>query len=376
MTKRAWAIGVAVVLALGGAAIATREHWTPKGAVAKAPAVRAFPVEIAKAVRKSTPVRVESLGTVTPIHSVAIKPRVESIITDVHFADGANVKRADVLFTLDCRQVDAEIMRVEAVIVGAQAQLEQALRDVSRYTDLVAKNATTVVTLNNAQTQVNMSRASAESNKATLENLRVQRDYCTIRAPISGRISAANVKVGNFVRPADTAPLVTINQMAPIYVSFTVPQRNLADVRRAIAAESATVEVFTPGESKPATGTVTMYENTVDVQTGMLTLRATVENKDEMLWPGTLVNTQLTLRTEDAVVIPAPAVQVGQSGNYVFVVKDGTASVRPVKVARTVGREAVIAEGLEGDETVVVDGQLLLTDGVKVAPRAPRGAGS
>jgi RND family efflux transporter MFP subunit len=267
-------------------------------------------------------------------------------------------------------------MRVEAVIAGAEAQLEQALRDVTRYTDLVAKNATTVVTLNNAQTQVNMSRATAESIKATLENLKVQRDYCTIRAPISGRISAANVKVGNFVRPADTAPLVTINQMAPIYVSFTVPQRYLTDVRNAIAAESATVEAFMPGESKPATGTVTMYENTVDVQTGMLTIRATVENKDEMLWPGTLVNTQLTLRSENAVVIPAPAVQVGQAGNYVFVVKDGTAKVRPVKIARTVGREAVISEGLEDGETVVVDGQLLLTDGVKVSPRAPKGAGS
>ena len=132
------------------------------------------------------------------------------------------------------------------------------------------------------------------------------------------------MKVGNFVRPADTAPLVTINQMAPIYVSFTVPQRNLADVRHAIAAESATVEVMLPGESKPASGQVTMYENTVDVQTGMLTIRATMENKDELLWPGTLVNTQLTLRSEKAVVIPAPAVQVGQAGNYVFVVKDGT----------------------------------------------------
>jgi RND family efflux transporter MFP subunit len=376
MTKRAWAVGVAIVLALGGIAVATREQWNQQGTVAKGTAARTFPVEVATAVKKVVPVRVEALGTVTPIHSVAIKPRVETIIIGVHFADGANVKRGDVLFTLDCRQVDAEIKRVEAVIAGAEAQLEQAKRDVARYTELVSRNATTVVTLNNAQTQVNMFRASAESNKATLENLKVQRDYCTIRAPIAGRINAANVKVGNFVRPADTTPLVTINQMAPIYVSFSVPQRHLADVRQAIAAESATVEVTVPGESRPVTGQVTNYDNTVDVQTGMLTIRATADNKDEVLWPGTLVNVDLTLRTETMVVVPAPALQVGQSGSYVFVIKDGIAGVRPVKVARTVGKEAVIAEGLDDGETVVVDGQLLLTDGVKVAPRAAKGAGS
>jgi RND family efflux transporter MFP subunit len=376
MTKRAWAIGVAIVLALGGLAVATREQWNQQGPVAKGPAARVFPVEVARALKKPVPVRLEALGTVTPIHSVAIKPRVETIIIGVHFADGANVRRGDVLFTLDCRQVDAEIKRVEAVIAGAEAQLEQASRDVARYTELVARNATTVVTLNNAQTQVNMFRASAESNKATLENLKVQRDYCTIRAPISGRIGTAAVKVGNFVRPADATPLVTINQTAPIYVSFTVPQRNLADVRQAIAAESATVQVMIPGESKPVSGQVTNYDNTVDVQTGMLTIRATAENKEELLWPGTLVNVELTLRTENMVVVPAPALQVGQAGSYVFVIKDGNATVRPVKVARTVGKEAVIAEGLDDGETVVVDGQLLLTEGVKVAPRAAKGAGS
>ena len=169
------------------------------------------------------PVRLEALGTVTPIASVAIKARLESVITEVHFQDGAAVKEGDLLFTLDGRQIEAEIKRVEAVIAGAQAQLEQAERDVQRYSELVAKNATTQVTLNNAQTQANISRATAESNRATLENLKVQLDFTKIRAPISGRITAASVKVGNFVRPADTAPLATINQMAPVYVSFRHP---------------------------------------------------------------------------------------------------------------------------------------------------------
>ena len=142
------------------------------------------------------PLRVEALGTVTPIRVVAIKARLETVIIDVHFADGAEVKEGDLLFTLDGRQIEAEIKRVEAIIAGALAQLQQAERDVQRYTELAAKNATTVVTLNNAQTQVNMSRATAEANSATLQNLKVQLDYTRIRAPISGRISAANVKVG------------------------------------------------------------------------------------------------------------------------------------------------------------------------------------
>ena len=152
----------------------------------------------------------------------------------------------------------AGMKRVQAVIDGAQSTLEQAQRDVERYTDLVARNATPIVTLNNAQTQVNISKATAESNRAQLENLKVQLDFCTIRAPISGRISMANVKIGNFVRQADTSPMATIVQTAPVYVSFTVPQKNLPDIRKAIAAETATVEAVIPGEDKRASGQVTM----------------------------------------------------------------------------------------------------------------------
>src|SRR5262249_37497379 len=160
-------------------------------------------------------------------------------------------------------------------------------------------------------------------------NLKVQLSYCTIRAPISGRISMAAVKVGNFVRPADTAALATINQITPIYVAFAVPQRSLPEVRQALGAEGATVEAFVPGDRKPAAGLVTMIENAVDSTSGMVMLRATMPNADELLWPGTLVNSHLTLRVETAVVVPSRAVQVSQTGSYVFVVKDGVATVRP-----------------------------------------------
>jgi RND family efflux transporter MFP subunit len=376
MKKRTLALGAVVLAAATAIAAATWSGWWSRGAVAQAPAVgggpRPVPVEVARAVKKPVPLVVDALGTVTPMASVAIKARVESIITEVHFRDGAEVKQGDLLFTLDSRQIEAEIKRVEAIIAGARAQLEQAERDVQRYSELITKNATTQVTLNNAQTQVNISRATAESNSATLQNLRVQLDYTKIRAPISGRIGAATMKVGNFVRPSDTGSLATIIQLAPIYVTFTVPQRTLPDVRLALAAESATVEAAIPGEQRHASGQVTMIENTVDAATGMVPIRATMPNTDELLWPGTLVTTQLTLRVDEALTIPSSAVQVGQAGNFVFVVREGVANVRPVKIGRLFGRETVIESGLEGGDIVVTDGQLLLTNGARVAVREPK----
>jgi membrane fusion protein, multidrug efflux system len=375
MLQRKWLIGGAA-LALLGIAVLVRV-WTTDGVAARTQGqARAVPVETATAERKTMPVQLRALGTVTPIASVAIKAQVDTTITGVRFRDGARVEKGDELFTLDCRQIEADMKRVEAVINGAQATFEQAQRDVERYTELAARNATPIVTLNNAQTQVNISKATAESNRAQLENLKVQLGFCTIRAPISGRISMANVKIGNFVRQADTSPMATIVQTAPVYVSFTVPQKNLPDIRKAIAAETATVEAVIPGEDKRANGQVTMIENTVDMATGMATIRATMPNKDELLWPGTLVTADMTLRTEEGVVVPSTAVQVSQSGNFVFIVKDGVAKVQNVQVERQVGRETIIASGLSGGETVITDGQLLLSDGTRVSPRPPKVAGS
>ena len=372
MSKGKWFVALAALAAVGAGAYFTRPIWNPEKAVAQTAAPRAVPVEVVTAQLREVPVRLEALGTVTPIASVAIKARLESMITEVHFRDGATVKAGDLLFTLDGRQLEAEIKRVQAVIAGAVAQQEQAERDVQRYNELVAKNATTQVTLNNAQTQVNIARATAESNRATLENLRVQLDYTKIRAPITGRISAAAVKVGNFVRPADTTPLATINQMVPVYVTFGLPQRSLPDLRKALASETATVQAIAPGETRAAQGQVTMIENTVDPATGMVLVRATMDNKNELLWPGTLVNTQVVLRNEKAVTVPSPVVQVSQTGSYVFVVDNGVAKVRPVTVDRTVDIQSVISKGLEGGETVVLDGQLLLVDGARVQPRQPK----
>lgn len=391
MAKRKWLLGVAAIALIGavllergywtidGASALLRDYWAPEKAVAQAPGPgpggRPVPVEIGKAVRKKVPVRLDALGTVTPIASVAIKARVETTIVGVHFEDGARVNKGDLLFTLDCRQIEADMKRIQAVIDGAQASLTQAQRDVTRYTDLVARNASPIVTLNNAQTAVNISRATADSNRAQLENLRVQRGFCTIHAPISGRISMANVKTGNFVRPADSAPMATIIQTAPVYVSFPVPQKNLPAIRAAIAAETATVQAAVAGQPKRAEGKVAMIENTVDPATGMATIRAAMPNTDELLWPGTLVTAEMTLRVEDAVTVPSNAVQVSQTGSFVFVVVDGKAKVQPVIVARLFGVDSVIASGLKGGETVVTEGQLLLSNGTRVAPRGGNPAG-
>jgi len=345
------------------------------GAVAQAPrgnAPRTVPVEVATAVKKTVPVTVEALGNVTPIASVAVKPRIDSEIIGVHFRDGATVNQGDLLFTLDSRAIEAQAKQVEGLLNGAKANLEQAERDVARYTELVAKNATTIVTLQNARTQVNIYRASVDSNTAQLENLNVQLSYCSIRAPIAGRASMAAVKVGNFVRQADMAPLATIIQTAPIYVTFALSQNYLPDLRQALANETATIEALIPGDPRRGTGQVTMIENSVDAPTGTVPVRATMPNTDELLWPGTLVTVQLTFRQEQAVAVPSTAVQVSQAGTYVFVVKDEQAELQPVTVARVVGSKSVISSGLVGGETVVTNGQLLLTNGTKVAVRGPK----
>jgi membrane fusion protein, multidrug efflux system len=178
------------------------------------------------------------------------------------------------------------------------------------------------------------------------------------------------------VRQADLAAMATINQMAPVYVTFTVPQKVLPEIRQALAAESATIEAVIPGEQKRANGQVTMIENTVDSATGLATIRATMPNEQEVLWPGTLVTTELTLRIEEGVVVPSTAVQVSQTGSFVFVINDNVAKVQPITVARTVGDQSVIEAGLNGGESVVTDGQLQLSNGTRVSPRTTKAAGS
>ncbi len=371
MRRRIWIFFAGALAIAALAAFVTRSSWTGGGASAQGPQrARMVSVEVAKAERKPVPVDVDAIGTVTPISSVALKSRVETTIMSVHFEDGAKVNQGDLLFTLDARQIDAQIEQAEGMLARDQAQLEGAQRDVRRYSDLIGKGATTQVNLDNAKTQADILIGTIRAGQSALDNLKVQKSYATIHAPFSGRISAANVKVGNFVRPADTVPLAVINQMAPVYVTFAIPQRVLVDLREAMAAGESRVVATIPGHQRSEEGKVAMVENSVDSTTGMVTVRGIMNNERETLWPGILVATKLIIRTENSVVVPTVAVQRSQNGNYVFVVRDGVAKVQPVKVDRTFQGTSVIAEGLSGDENVVVDGQLLLSDGSRVEPRA------
>jgi membrane fusion protein, multidrug efflux system len=387
MSRSKVLLGLLVVAAAGGAVASgtlgsTEElaKWFPPlkwfagdKAVAQSPqggaAQRAVAVEVGKAVKKKTPVILDALGNVTTIASVAVKPRLDDEIVGIHFTDGAFVKKGDLLVTLDSRTIEAQIAQAEGNLARDNAQLAGAERDLRRSSELFVKGAGPQLNVENYQTQADSFRAAAQADMAALENLKVQLSFCSIRAPITGRISQAAVKVGNFVRSADTMPIATINQLAPIYVTFTVPQRSLPELRVALAETGTSVEAIIPGDKRRARGSIAMIENAIDPSTGMATVRANMPNEDELLWPGTLVSVQVTLRTEDSVVVPATAVQVSQQGNFVYVVKDNVATVTPVKVSRLFGDERVIESGVSDGDVVVTDGHLLLTNGARVTVR-------
>jgi RND family efflux transporter MFP subunit len=329
---------------------------------------RTVPVLMASAVQKAMPVRFDTIGVVQPVSSVVLRSRVESQVMDVLVADGATVKEGDVIIKLDQRTVEAQIKQAEAQLARSQAQLEQAQRDVRRFEQLMANDAGSRVNLDNSRTQMVTLQAQIQSDQAALENLKVQLGFYTIRAPISGRIGVVGVKPGNIAKIAENStPFATLIQISPIYVAFAVPQKLLVELRSAMADGTASVTATPQGTTKSATGKIAVIDNSVDNASGTITLRAMFENDNELLWPGALCNVRVTLRTEaNAIVVPREAVQTGQAGNFVFVVQDGIAKVRPVTLDRALEGEAIISSGLKAGENVVTDGQLLLTDGARV----------
>ena len=397
----------AVLAAYGAYAPETVERWTPFAAVyawklhellpaangrqpgdaaSVAPAVpmpgaSASPpvsVVVAKASRKELPWRVDAIGTAQPIASVALRTHVDATVDQVLVADGAAVKAGDVLFKLDARQAEAQLKGAQAQLGKDQAQLAQAKRDVARYTDLVARSATPVLNLDNARTAAATSEAAILGDLAAIDNLSVQLGWYTIAAPISGRVGTIAIKAGNIVRTGDNSAagaFATINQISPIYVSFSITQKLLPAIREAMT--NGAVVIATPqGSKKSAEGKLALFENAVDSGTGTILAHAIFDNDDETLWPGQLCNLQLTLRNEpNTVVAPREAIQISQTGNYVFTIVDGAAHVQPVEVSRTQNGETVVTKGLNGDETLVVDGALLLVEGSRVEIReAQKGA--
>jgi len=344
---------------------------TASYAQSTAPVERVVPVLLGEVKKGPLPVRLDTIGTVQPVASVTLRPRVESQIVEVAFADGAVVKAGDVLVRLDQRGVEAQIRQAEATVARTTAQLDQAQRDVTRNEALAANEFASKVNLENSKTQVATFSAQLLADKAALDLLRVQLSYYTITAPISGRVGVAGIRVGNIAKTGDgSVPFVIINQISPIYVAFSVPQRFLPDIKTAVNDPTAKVEATFQGSDSVAVGKIAVIDNAVDVTSGTVTVRALFENAGEMLWPGSLCNVRVTLKvTDNVLTAPREAVQTGPKGSLVFVVADGVAKVKPVKTGRNIDGRTEIIDGLTGGEKVVTDGQIQLTDGVKIEPK-------
>lgn len=339
----------------------------------------AVPVVVTSVARQPMPVVVDAVGTVQAIASIQIKPRIDSQIMKVNVEEGALVKEGDVLFELDSRTLRAQLGQIEAQIRKDQAQLVQARRDLQRFEDLLSKNAGTVVQRDNAVTTVKAAEAQLEADEAAKASVETSLTYTELRAPVSGRIGSISSKAGAIVRTGDNSvasTLATINQIDPIYVSFAIPQVILPELRAAMAKGPVKV-VAIVDETKKPTGAMAFIENTVDPNTGTVTAKARIANASELLWPGQFVKVDVVLGIEEeAISVPAAAVQLGPQGAYVFIVKDGVAEVRAVTVKRTQDGQSVIGKGLDAGEQVVVDGQLRLVNGaaVTVRPSAPEPA--
>ena len=325
----------------------------------------------AKAERRPMPVRLDAIGTVQTLSSVAVRSRVDTQIIEVGFPDGGYVKKGDVLFRLDSRLMEALLKQAEAGVARDKASLASAEAELRRAEELAKRDFATDQRLDTARTQVATLKASVRGGEAAVDALKVQLTYYTITAPVSGRIGVAGLKEGNIAKTGDNSTtLVTINQVDPIYVSFALPQRHLSSIREAMNAGTAVAVATQHGASRGVEGKIAVIDNLVDATTGTIQMRAIFDNPDETLWPGALCQVRLILRVEpDALTVPREAVQNGQNGTFVFVIEDGVARARPVTVDRTIDERVVLASGLKGDETVVIDGQLLLTDGARAVER-------
>ncbi|MCA0424297.1 MAG: efflux RND transporter periplasmic adaptor subunit, partial [Proteobacteria bacterium] len=332
---------------------------------------RPTPVAVAAVERKDVPYRVEAIGTVQAIASVTVRSRVDSQIVSVSFQDGATVTEGQVLAKLDSRAIDAQVRQAEATLARNRTMLELARATLSRGEALAVQNFATKQRLDENRFAVMAQESQVRADEAQLELLRTQQSYYTIRAPISGKAGLANIKPGNIARSSDGGiALTTINQMSPIYVSFSLPQRYFDDLRAAIESGTGAVQAQAHGSKRIVDGKLALVENAMDNATGTIGVRAIFANADDTLWPGVIVNLKVTLgEDKNAVVVPREAVQMSQRGNFVFTVVDGAAKMTPVTVARNVDQMTVIAKGLAGGESVIIDGQLLVVDGAKVQPR-------
>jgi membrane fusion protein, multidrug efflux system len=330
---------------------------------------QAAPVTVNIALKKDVPVVLKAIGTVEPHNTVSVRARVAGEITRIAFKEGQDVSQGDLLFTIDPRPYQAALDGALADLDRDKAKLKSATEDVRRYAELVKKDYVTSQAYDQAIANADALKATVAADRAAVQSARVNLDYCTVRTPITGRTGSLLVKLGNVIK-AEDQPVVTINQIMPINVSFSVPEEYLADIQRYAADGTLDVEAAFPDGKEPNfRGELSFINNTVDGTTGTILLKATFPNPDKALWPGQFVNVILRLvASRSAVVVPSQAIQRGQQGDYVFVVKpDLSVESRAVELGQRLGEETVIRKGIEAGERVVTDGQLRLFPGAKVA---------
>lgn len=355
--KADWLVVVALVVAAG----CSKQQ-------AAAPPQRAVPVAVAAARAEDVPVQVRAIGNVEAFSTVSIKAQVNGPVTAVHFTEGQDVKKGDLLFSIDPRPFQVALEQAQAALAKDTALLENAKAQEDRYAKLLREGVIAQEQYDQFRTNVQAYQAAIAADQALIEGAKLNIANCSIRSPIDGRTGSLAVHPGNLVKANDVPILVVINQVNPIYVSFSVPQQHLAEIKSRMASAPLRVEAYLEGDLLAEEGVLTFVDNTVDASTGTVRLKAKFENRARRLWPGLFVNTVLTLGMErGAVVVPSEAVQEGQQGSYVFVIKpDMTAEVRPVTVGRALAHDTVISKGVAAGEQVVTDGQIRLVTGSKV----------
>ena len=328
------------------------------------------PVTVAQVVQKSMPIEIRVIGSVEAYSVVSVHAQVTGQLREVNFKEGDDVKKDQLLFALDRRPLEAALLQAQANLQKDVAQAANARAVAQRYADLAARGIATTEQVETSRSTSAALEATVEADKAAVENATVQLQYATISSPIAGRTGALMVHEGNLVRAQDTSPLVVINQVAPIYVSFAIPEARLPELKHFMALGPLAVEAKPPNDEQPSShGQITFVDNNVDQTTGTIRIKATFTNEDHRLWPGQYVNVAVALTKDPtAVVVPTSAVQVGQQGEYAYVVKsDHTVEYRPVVVERAAGLDTVIKSGLKPSEIVVTDGHLRLVAGSRVS---------
>lgn len=360
---------LAASIALLFCAACTAKKEKPK---AKPP----VPVKVAQALPKDVPLQIKAIGNIEAYTSVAIKSQVSGQISRVHFKEGSDVQKGELLISIDPEPFQATLSQCEAARAKDQAQAKFAGDQAKRYEGLLKDGIVTYDQYDQLRANAESLAAAVASDRAAIKNARMQLGYCSIRSPISGRTGTISLQPGNLVK-ANDLPIVTINQLSPIYVTFNLPEKRLAEVKRAMAAGQLKIETVIPNEpGSTEVGTISFLDNAVNPATGTIKLKGVFANTSRKLWPGQFTDVVITLGSRrNAVVIPTNAIQTSQQGEFVYVVKpDNTVEMRQV-TSTAAGEETVIEKGLASGETVVVDGQLRLTPGATVESKEKKAAG-